>query len=205
MNAYAGNLSKPNIPEKLAELRRRYKEKGIPVMLDESLATLLCLVRAKNPRSILEIGTATGCSGIAMLLSSKGSLTTVETDSDAFCEAERNFEDFSLKDRVVQFYGDADEVLSSLSLTFDFVFLDGPKAHYSGYLPMIKNMLEKGGVLVADNVLFRGYVDPAAKFPRRFITIVKRMRRFLSAVTEDADFDSAVLDVGDGLLVAVRR
>ena len=66
-------------------------------------------------------------------------------------------------------------------------------------------MLNPGGVLFADNVLFRGYVDPANKFPRRFITIVKRMRKFLSVVSEDEDFISEVFDAGDGILVAVKN
>jgi len=96
-------------------------------------------------------------------------------------------------------------VLDSLDRKFDFIFLDGPKAHYLEYLPRLKGMLNSGGVLFADNVLFRGYVDPSSKFPRRFITIVKRMRKFLNEVSSDPDFATSVFEIGDGLLVAYKR
>ena len=140
-----------------------------------------------------------------MLQSCDGKLTTVETDSDAYTSARKNFEKFGLSDRVTQYFGDAREVIDSLDKSFDFIFLDGPKAHYLEYYPRLKAMLKSGGVLVADNVLFRGYVDPSNKFPRRFITIVKRMRKFLSLISADEDFVVSVFEAGDGVLVAYKR
>ena len=205
MSEFTASLIKADISEELAKKISEYRKSGVPVILDESLNALLVAVRMKNPREILEIGTATGCSGIAVLLSCGGRLTTVETDSDAFLSARANFEEFGVSDRVSQYYGDAGEVLSNTGRKFDFIFLDGPKAHYLEYLPVLKSLLNGGGVLFADNVLFRGYVDPQNKFPRRFITIVKRMRKFLQAVTGDPEFTSSVLAVGDGVLIAVKK
>ena len=205
MSDYTKSLSLPKVGERLGEMRKNYKAQGIPVSLDDSLNALLTTVHIKNPASILEIGTATGCSGIAMLEACDGTLTTVETDSDAYTSARNNFIEFGFEGRVTQYYGDAAEVIASLDKTFDFIFLDGPKAHYFEYLPRLKQMLNGGGVLFADNVLFRGYVDPANKFPRRFITIVKRMRKFLDAVANDPDFVTTVLEAGDGILIAYKR
>lgn len=205
MSDYTNSLVRTKTGEKLREMRREYKRNGIPVILKESLNSLLLNVSLKMPKDILEIGTATGCSGIAMLEVCSGTLTTLETDSDAYLTAKNNFEEFGLTDRVTQYYGDAKEIIDSLDKQFDFIFLDGPKAHYLEYLPKLKKMLREGGVLFADNVLFRGYVDPNNEFPRRFITIVKRMRKFLSSVAEDEDFTSAVYEVGDGIMVAVKR
>ncbi len=191
--------------EELEALRVNYRKNGVPVILDESLNALINCVLMRQPKEILEIGTATGCSGIAMLQACKGKLTTLETDSDAYQAARDNFAAFGLKDRVTQYYGDAKEVIDSLNKQFDFIFLDGPKAHYLEYYPRLKQMLSSGGVLVADNVLFRGYVDPKNKFPRRFITIVKRMRKFLALISEDPDFTVSVFEAGDGILVAYKR
>lgn len=205
MSEYTKSLVKTKVDEKLSAMRKDYKGDGIPVILDESMNALLLNVKIKKPKEILEIGTATGCSGIAMLEACDGNLTTLETDSDSYLIAKKNFEQFGLSDRVTQYYGDAGEVIQSLKKTFDFIFLDGPKAHYLEYYPLLKNMLNPGGVLFADNVLFRGYVDPACKFPRRFITIVKRMRKFLATVSEDEDFISAVFEAGDGILIAVKK
>ena len=188
MSEYTASLARTSICAELDSLRKAYREKGVPVILDESLNVLLLCVRMKKPKEILEIGTATGCSGIAMLSECDGNLTTLETDSDVYSEARRNFAAFGMENRVRQYYGDAKEVIESLDKTFDFIFLDGPKAHYLEYYPILKKMLASGGVLVADNVLFRGYVDPNNKFPRRFITIVKRMRKFLAEISSDEDF-----------------
>ena len=205
MSEYTKSLSLPKVGERLSEMRKNYKAQGIPVILDDSLNALLTVVHIKNPSSVLEIGTATGCSGIAILEACDGTLTTVETDSDAYSSARENFKEFGLEERVTQYYGDAAEVIASLDKTFDFIFLDGPKAHYLEYLPRLKQMLKRGGVLFADNVLFRGYVDPSCKFPRRFITIVKRMRKFLDTVANDPDFVTTVLEAGDGILIAYKR
>lgn len=205
MSEFTASLSHPQVGEKLSEMRKNYKSQGIPVALDESLNALINAVLIKNPKEILEIGTATGCSGIAMLESCDGNLTTLETDSDVYLIAKNNFEEFGLSHRVTQYYGDAREVIDSLDKKFDFIFLDGPKAHYLEYWPRLKEMLEEGGVLFADNVLFRGYIDPQNKFPRRFITIVKRMRKFLKEVTEDENFATSVFDAGDGVLIAYKK
>ena len=205
MSEYTKSLSRPNVGERLGERRKSYKAQGIPVILDESLNVLLNMVKIARPKEILEIGTATGCSGIAMLEACNAILTTVEADSMAYTSARENFADFGLTDRVTQYYGDAGEVIASLDKRFDFIFLDGPKSHYLEYYPRLKEMLMSGGVLFADNVLFRGYIDPANKFPRRFITIVKRMRKFLDLISNDEDFTVSVFDVGDGLLIAHKR
>ena len=205
MSEYTASLVRPCVGEELEKKRNEYRQRGIPVILDVSLNALICNVIAKQPKEILEIGTATGCSGIAVLSVCSGKLTTLETDSDAYSEARANFIEFGVEDRVTQYYGDAKEVLESLDKTFDFIFLDGPKAHYLEYYPYLKKMLNKGGVLFADNVLFRGYVDPANKFPRRFITIVKRMRKFLAEISADDDFVSCVYEIGDGVLVACKK
>ena len=205
MSEYTASLARPAVSDELENLRMEYRANGVPVILDESLNALLNCVLMRNPAEILEIGTATGCSGIAMLQSCDGKLTTVETDSDAYTSARKNFEKFGLSDRVTQYFGDAREVIDSLDKSFDFIFLDGPKAHYLEYYPRLKAMLKSGGVLVADNVLFRGYVDPSNKFPRRFITIVKRMRKFLSLISADEDFVVSVFEAGDGVLVAYKR
>ena len=205
MSEYTRSLLNSSVSEELQNLRDAYREQGVPVILDESLNVLIQCVSLKDPKEILEIGTATGCSGVAMLGACGGKLTTLETESDVYLSARDNFRRFGVEDRVTQYYGDAGEIIESLDKTLDFIFLDGPKAHYLEYLPRLKNMLAPGGVLLADNVLFRGYVDPANKFPRRFITIVKRMRKFLAAVSGDPDFVTSVLEVGDGILIACKR
>ncbi len=190
--------------EKFIKLRQSYREKGIPTALEETMNLLTQQVAIKKPKSILEIGTATGMSGIAMLSVCEGSLTTIEKEESSFLEASKNFEDFGFKNRVTQHVGDAGEIIKTLDKTYDFIFLDGPKARYLDYFPILKKLLNFGGVLFADNVLFRGYIDGTVKHTHKYNTIVRNMREFLDLVLFDEDFISSVLEVGDGVLIAYK-
>lgn len=193
-----------NIPPRIKNMRKEYREKGIPTILDESLNALLLCLKIKNPEKILEIGTATGMSGICMLEAvKKAKLTTIETDEESFNAAKENFSAENLSLRVRQFLGDAGDIIRFLEKGYDFIFLDGAKARYYDYLPEIKRLLSDGGVLFADNVLFRGWVEHE-KPPHREMTIVRNLRAFIDELVADENYTVSVLDIGDGVLIAYK-
>lgn len=194
-----------NIDERISEMRKEYRKNGIPTILDESLNMLLLILKIKSPSKILEIGTATGMSGICMLQATRNStLTTVEADEKSYLEAKKNFSEFNLSDRVNSYFDDAGNAVRCLGGGFDFIFLDGAKARYYDYLPELKRLLNKGGVLFADNVLFRGLIE-CEKPPHRDMTIVRNMRAFIDELTSDKNYTASVLDIGDGLLIAHKN
>ena len=193
------------LDKKLLDLREKYKQNGIPSALISTLNELTIAVMMKDPVSILEIGTATGISGIAMLQCSSAFLTTIEKDEESYVEAEKNFREFGLCGRVKQYLADAAEILNYADGEYDFIFLDGAKSHYIDYLYDIKRLLKNGGVLFADNVLFRGYVDGGVPYGRGDYTIVNNMRKFLDKILSDEDFVCTVRETGDGNLVAIKR
>ena len=88
---------------------------------------------------------------------------------------------------------------------FDLIFLDGPKAQYINYLPFLKELLNEGGVLVADNVYFHGLVRQAGEVKHKLRTIVVNLRKFIDAICLDEDLESEILDIGDGLSVSRKR
>lgn len=190
------------LDQRLKEMRWEYKKNGVPVILDDSLNLLLTFVAVKSPKRILEIGTATGMSGIAMLQSAPDSrLVTIEQDEERYYSAKKNFYDFNLADRVTAHLGDAGEIIGYLGGSFDFIFLDGAKARYYDYLPELKRLLNAGGVLFADNVLFRGLVE-SKNPPHSDMTIVRNMRAFLDDLALDLAFNTQLFRVGDGVAVA---
>lgn len=190
------------IDERIAQMRKDYKAQGIPTILDESLNLLLLTLKIKNPSKILEIGTATGMSGICMLdACPNAQLTTIEANEISFKEAKKNFENHGHNDRVTCYFGDAGDIIRFLNGGYDFIFLDGAKARYYDYLPELKRLLAKGGVLFADNVLFRGLVE-CEKPPHRDMTIVRNLRAFIDDLTNDKNYVTSVIDAGDGLLIA---
>lgn len=210
MNEYVTNLilknAETSVDPDLKKFRDEYREKGIPTLLTESLNCLVLMATLKKPVKILEFGTSVGCSGIALLKASENAtLYTIERYEKAFYEAKENFEKFGLSDRVKQFNGDALDMVDEVGEGFDFVFLDCNKSKYKDLYPKIKQILVKGGILFADNVLFRGYITGEVKAPHRHNTIKNNMRKFLKLISEDADFITTVFDVGDGISISYKK
>lgn len=204
MSDYTKSKVNLDIPERVVKMRAEYRKNGIPTILDESLNFLLLSLKLKKPERILEIGTATGMSGICMLNACPGAkLTTIEADENSYCEAKRNFAEEGVSSRVRSLLGDAGDIIRFLEPGYDFIFLDGAKARYYDYLPELKRLLGANGVLFADNVLFRGWVEHE-KPPHREMTIVRNMRAFIDELVADKNFTVSVLDIGDGVLVAYR-
>ena len=204
MNKYTASLVKLNIDQRIADLRKAALERDIPVADDETLQFLLLTVKALQPKRILEIGTAVGLSGAAMLLACpEAKLTTMELEEERYLEAKANFAALGVKDRVVAHLGDAGEILAMMDGEYDFVFLDGPKAQYEKYLFDLKRLMKKGATLFADDVLLYGWVSGEQPTPQKRHSIVDKIRSYLQTVTNDPDFITSVLDVGDGVALSV--
>lgn len=191
--------------KRIYELRAEAKTLGEPILRDESFEILIKTASEKQPKSILEIGTNRGLSGIAMLLSCPNAkLSGIEIDEEKFRIATNNYKTFGVQDRAKIFLGDASEIIPILTGKYDLIFLDGPKGHYFEYLPHLLSALNVGGILFADNVLFRGYVDGKVKTPHRFNTTKHSMENFLNAITTDKNLKTTVLDIEDGVSITEK-
>ena len=199
-------LFMPRIDARIEKMRQELKDRRDPVCPDEVLQYLLLTVREVVPSQILEIGTAEGLSGAAMLFEAPNArLTTVEIDEDRHKKAKENFQEFGLSGRARCVLGDAADVLPALEGPFDLIFLDGPKAQYVHYLPDLKRLLRGGGVLIADDVLLYGWVDGRSPVPPKRHSLIDRIRDYLKAVSADEDFITSVLALGEGVAVSVKR
>ena len=204
--SYTSSLVKLHIPKELRSAREEALARGIPLCEDETLQFLLLTLAMNKTARVLEIGTAVGLSATAMLLTYPHlKVTTVELEEDRYLEAKRNFEKFGVSDRVTAYLGDAGEILSMMDGTFDFVFLDGPKAQYERYLFDLKRLLKDGGVIFADDVLLFGWVDGKEPTPQKRRSIVEKIRSYLNVVTEDEELITSVLDIGDGVALSVYK
>ena len=191
--------------QRVYNLRKLASADGEPILRERSFEILLDLIEKKQPKSILEIGVNRGLSGIAMLLKSKSAkLSGIEIDEEKIMLAKENYKDFDLLDRAKIFQGDASEIIPILTGTYDFIFLDGPKGHYFEYLPHLLSVLKVGGILFADNVLFRGYVGDRVKTPHRFNTTKNSMEKYLTAVTTSNDLKTEIFDLEDGVSITEK-
>lgn len=188
--------------------------RGVPIIRDKSHQILIDYITLLKPAKVLEIGTAVGYSGIAMLKSyDKLHLTTIEHNSELAAEAKKNFEDAGVQARVDVICDDclvkvaemvADDKYNDY---FDFIFLDGPKAQYGNMIDGLVMLLKKGGAILADNVLFRGYVNNTEEMPnKRFKTIVKRLQKFIDVFLNYPDLkDTTLIDIDDGMLFGYKK
>lgn len=191
--------------EQIKLLREKAKSEGEPVLRDESFELLLKTIKEKRPKRILEIGVNVGLSGIAMLLTSdKSTLSGIEIDEEKASVAKENYKKFGVFDRAKIFLGDAGEIIPVLTGKYDFIFLDGPKGHYYEFLLNLLPLLNKGGILFADNVLFRGYVLGKVKTPHRFNTTKHSMEKFLKKITEDEGLKTTIYDMEDGVSITEK-
>lgn len=199
-----------NVNDGLAELLAEMKAYGeanhVPIININGLAVLEKAVAARKPRRVLEIGTAIGYSTlyIADNAAPEVEIVSLELSEERAAEA-RAFVDRSPYGQQIRIItGDAGENIQKLTGFFDMVFIDAAKGQYPDYFRKIYPLLTEDALVVADNVLFRGYVRGDVPAPRRFRTIVKRLREYIAMVTDSGEFQTEIYENGDGLAVSQR-
>ena len=199
------NLNKLTISPLLEGIRKSAFERSIPVSSDETLQFLLVQARAINAKTILEVGTAIGASGIALLQAlPQARLITIEKNKDFLREAEQNFAKAGVEDRVTLFEGDAAEILPSLEMDCDLIFLEGPKVQYVKWLPHLKRLLKAGGVILADDILMYGSVNGEEPVPPKRRMLVEHIKEYIAAVQSDGGLLTYIADIGNGMAVSVK-
>lgn len=194
--------------ERLRAFKQTQEEARVPVVDDDVLELIRILIETKSIRKILEIGTATGVSALffSEFMGDAGKVTTVEKDERNYFCALENIKNADRQDHIRVVLGDARDVLGTLeSDSFDMIFLDGAKGHYIHMLDDCIRIVKPKGLIIGDNVTFRGMVTDQAPKVRRKITIIKRLKAFLEAIQSRNDIVSTVLAVGDGLSISVKK
>ena len=165
------------------------------------------LLAVRRPIRILEVGTAVGFSALLFCeYAPEGAqITTIEKYEKRIPVARENFRRGGKEAQITLLEGDAAEILSSLTETYDFIFMDAAKGQYIHFLPDVMRLLEVGGVLVSDNVLQDGdIIESHYVVERRNRTIYKRMREYLYELKHDERLITSIVPIGDGATVSVR-
>lgn len=192
--------------EKLKKLREYAKDNHVPIVEEETESLIKFLISTKKPKSVLELGTAIGYSAISFTKSSPfiEKYISVEIKEEMYKIAMENIKDFSLEDKIKVFLEDAYVFLNKTRDSFDLIFIDAAKGQYENYFSEAINHLNKDGLIICDNVLFKGMIANDDLVIRRKITIVRRLREFLEKIEKNDEFISSIVPIGDGLLL-VRR
>lgn len=181
----------------------------VPIIRAREAAAFSRVIKERNPKVVLELGTAIGYSALFIASAApQAEIYTVELSQNM---AEKAKEFFALaepeiRDRVHLLEGDAGEILAGWSqeTKIDVAFLDAAKGQYPDYWRRLQPLLSDRAVVLADDVLYHGYVDGPYKdkVPRRQRTIAKRLREYIQLVTTDPSYETEIFREGDGLAVS---
>ena len=185
------------------DLRKYAIENHVPIMNSQTKELIISILKIAKPKTILEIGTAIGYSSLCFKKYTGANITTIELDKDTAEIAKENFKKYNVEINLIN--DDAMKALRNINQGFDFVFIDANKSRYLDYFKITSKLLNKGGIIIADNVLFRGEVCNDDIMEKRKNTLVKRLRNFLAYITDLEEFTTSVIPIGDGLTLSVRR
>ena len=199
---YAQNLFKIR-NEIIQDIKNESLDENVPIITDEVLNYMIFTARNIKARNILEIGTATGYSGLFLAQianENSGFLTTMEIDEIRYGKAVENFKKLGLFEKNKMIFGDALEEIPKLdkNVKYDFIFIDASKGQYLKFFEMSYELLNENGIIFIDNLMFRGLVvADKEEIPKRYKTIVKRLKEFIEKLNEEYNF--VLLPFGDGV------
>ena len=187
----------------IQDIKNESLDENVPIITDEVLNYMIFTARNIKARDILEIGTATGYSGLFLAQianENSGFLTTMEIDEIRYGKAVENFKKLGLFEKNKMIFGDALEEISKLdkNVKYDFIFIDASKGQYLNFFEMSYELLNENGIIFIDNLMFRGLVaTDKEEIPKRYKTIVKRLKEFIEKLNEEYNF--VLLPFGDGV------
>lgn len=197
----------PKSSQLLQELESYAEENHVPIVQPEVGQLLRTLITIHKPAHILEVGTAIGYSAILMgeCLTDEWTITSLERNQEIIPQALENIKIAGFEDRIKIIPGDALETFPHLTSNYDFIFLDAAKGHYMEFFDYASSLLRPGGIIISDNVLYKGMVAEDSLVKRRKRTIVNRLREYLERINNLEGYISSVIPIGDGVAITCKE
>lgn len=184
------------------------KENKVPIINENGRKVFIEIIKKYKPQRVLEIGTAIGYSALLTTYygAENAKIISLELDEERAKQAQDFINQSAYREQIKIILGDAAKNIEKLdkNYKFDMVFIDAAKGQYPDYLQKVLPLLADDGIILADNVLFRGYVMSEEKPPRRYKTIVKRLCEYIAMVSDTDKFTTEIFENGDGLALTKR-
>lgn len=193
-----------NEPELLQKLNKETHQKILqPRMLSGHFQgrVLSMLAKILQPKNILEIGTYTGYATLCMAegLQQEGIIDTIDINEELEEIQNKYFEQSGKRNQIVQHIGNALEIIPKLNKKFDLVFIDADKENYINYWNLIVPLMNKGGIILSDNVLWSGKVLEEVKKNDKSTQILMEYNKIAQ---QDSRVETVLLPIRDGLTVS---
>ena len=206
MVTYINSLDRGNTAI-LDQIEQEALADEVPIIRREMQSFLKVLLSMKQPKKILEVGTAVGFSAILMCEygPEECHVTTIEKYEKRIPIAKENFRRAGKEAQITLLEGDAMEIMKKMDEEYYFIFMDAAKGQYIHFLPEVMRLLKPQGVLVSDNVLQDGdIIQSHFAVERRNRTIYKRMREYLYELKHNEQLLTSIVPIGDGATVSIK-
>lgn len=207
LHAYIEGLI-PNRQALFNEMEMFAKENHIPIMELAGIEAMLQILRIQKPKQILEVGTAIGYSALRMADAlSECKIVTIERDEERLGLAEKYIQRAGKERQIHIIRGDALEVESEVKdhAPYDAIFIDAAKGQYKRFFELYAQYLSEDGIIVTDNVLFKGLVCEKEIENKRIRNLVKKIDEFNHWLSNHPDYQTIILPVGDGVAISKKR
>ncbi|WP_059102731.1 O-methyltransferase [Shouchella shacheensis] len=209
VNDYVASLVPPR-PPLVEEMEAFAVRSNVPIMDLVGIESMLVQLSLFDPGRILEIGTAIGYSAIRMAHTvPRAEIVTIERDEDRYMQACDYVREAGLQERITVLNADAKAAVSGVEqyAPFDVLFIDAAKGQYQSFFKLYTPLLRTGGVVLSDNVLFRGLVaeEKNVGMSKRLQSIAKKIRRYNEWLANHPQFETRILPIGDGLSVSIKK
>jgi predicted O-methyltransferase YrrM len=194
-------------PELLQQLTRETYQKVLqPIMLSGPYQgrVLSMVSKLVNPKTILELGTFTGYATLCLAegLQKDGVIHTIDINEELYDFQRKYFDKSEYGQQIIQYVGNALDIIPDLESSYDLVFIDADKPNYSNYFRLIIDKLNPGGIIVSDNVLWHGKV--IEKLNEKDIS-TKAVLDYNTLLKEDNRVETIVLPIRDGLTISRKK
>ncbi|QDP40691.1 O-methyltransferase [Radiobacillus deserti] len=190
------------------EMEQYAREHRVPIMEPLGIELLQQIIRLKKPKKILEIGTAIGYSTLRMLEANPTShITTIERDEERYKVAQQYVNAQDTDNRISLLRGDALETVDRAKENgpYDLLFIDAAKGQYQVFFDQYSELLTEEGIVISDNVLFKGLVAKQTGENKRLDKIAQKIKRYNEYLVNHPRYKTTIIPVGDGVAISVRK
>lgn len=201
-NSYLDQENKIEFTDLESKMHAYAKENKVPIIKDEGLALLRHVVAIKQPKKILEIGTAIGFSAINMARFCDAQIDSLEINPEMEEKAISYVNESGFQNRIHLHLEDG--LTFETEEVYDLIFIDGPKAQYIKFFERYEKNLSKGGVVFTDNLMFHGLVMEEIQ-SRQLRQLVNKIKNFNDYITSKEAYLSYIYDIGDGICISIKK
>lgn len=201
-------ISRLNPVNEIDDLIALAKEKDVPIMDKISVEFVKQLIRIHQSKHVLEIGTAIGYSALHFTsVNPDVHVTTIERNEEMYDYAMSNSELFKRTDQLRIVFKDALEAFYDVNdKEYDILFIDAAKAQSMKFFELYSPLVRRGGLIITDNILYHDFVGNIEIVRSRNIKqMVRKIEKYNKWLSENNDYDTNFIDIGDGMSISVKK